>query len=187
VSSLLPLERFAVIAAALDAGQPRDAVLAREGLVEEEWLRNQQAFLHAMGQEASRGRSELTARYQDLFVEARKAALRTRWNSGPVSAAPTELVPSPTTRSEPLSVAVASGPPSAPRLTLAQWAALCAEIAVAPERSPIALARYGFDDELHDRERASWDTVFAGDPSIFEEYLARFRHYRDWFLGAAAR
>lgn len=72
-----------------------------------------------------------------------------------------------------------------PRLTLPQYASLCAEMAVRAGQEESVCARYGFDEPGYARERQSWEARFAEDRMLFQEYLARFRHYRDWMLGSA--
>lgn len=193
----LTLERYAELSAELDAGELRDELLARENLVEADWLNAQQYWLASMSAEATRLRYELAQRYSSLFLAARKVAVIRRAKKRQVLApnSPREQplmgqdVPKQREASAPLmqGLGVAQSPEiDGPRLTLAQWAAFCAELAVFAANAEPIRQRYGFDDAAFAREQAQWENLFAADRGVFDEYLMRFRHYRDWFLGAAA-
>jgi hypothetical protein len=191
----LSLERFAEISAELDTGDPRDEVLARAGLTVPEWLNIQQYWLGNISAEATRLRYELFHRYSKLFIEARRAAVARKAKKRQVLA-PTssrseqvlmgQAVPEQREAAAPLQHGLGAGSQSGPRLSLAQWAALCAEIAVFANNADAIRERYGFDEPTFDRERAQWENLFGADRGVFDEYLSRFRHYRDWFLGAQA-
>lgn len=190
----LTLERYAELSAELDAGEPRDELLARENLTEANWLNAQQYWLSSMSAEATRARYELAQRYSKLFLTARKVAVirraKKRQVLSPSSSREQPLagreVPKQTEARAPLMQGLGVAQTEGPRLTLAQWAAFCAELAVFAPNAEAIRQRYGFDDPTFDREQAQWENLFAADKSVFDEYLMRFRHYRDWFLGAHA-
>lgn len=190
----LTLERYAEISAELDAGDLRDEVLARAGISVPEWLNAQQYWLGSISAEASQLRYELFHRYSKLFLEARKAAVARKGKKRQILAPNAAVeaqqlmgteVPVQREAAAPLQFglgATASGP----RLNLAQWASICAEIAVFAANADAIRQRYGFDADGFAREQAIWNNQFASDRASFDEYLLRFRHYRDWFLGAQA-
>lgn len=72
----LELERFAALSAELEAGSSSEEVLAREGLSAEVWTQVQELWLGRMAEEVSRGRFELTNRYNYAF-NARREGLVT--------------------------------------------------------------------------------------------------------------
>lgn len=191
----ITLERYAELSAELDTGELRDELLARENIAEADWLNAQQYWLQSMGLEATRNRYELAHRYSSLFLKARKAAVTRKAKKRQV-VAPNSVreqplsgreVPRQQEASAPLMQGLGVASTDGPRLTLAQWAAFCAELAVYATNADAIRQRYGFDDATFSREQAQWENLFASDRSVFDEYLGRFRHYRDWFLGAAAR
>ncbi len=67
----LSLERYAALSALIDTFGGRDEVLARAGMVCEEWTEQQQAWLHRMAKEARHMRFDLQDRYNALFLELR--------------------------------------------------------------------------------------------------------------------
>lgn len=81
----LPLERFAALSAELQAGAPRDEVLAREGLSLETWSEIQQAWTTRLAEEAAQGRIELSSRFSAALVAGLEAAT--------LRAAPARVVP----------------------------------------------------------------------------------------------
>jgi hypothetical protein len=190
----LTLERYAELSAELDAGEPRDELLARENIAEADWLNAQQYWLSSMSAEATRLRYELSHRYSSLFLKARKVAVirraKKRQVLAPNSSREQPLsgreVPLQKEAAAPLMQGLGVAQADGPRLTLAQWAAFCAELAVFATNADAIRQRYGFDDPTFTREQAQWENLFAADKTVFDEYLMRFRHYRDWFLGAQA-
>lgn len=202
-SGPMPVERYAELAAEIDVTQDRDAVLGREGLSLEGWLGAQEHWLGRFGDEAAHRRFGLAQRYGQLYLTARVRLQKARDAgrrpgdrpidvraeridlSQATSPAPVAVVETPLAAG--LGSAQVAGVSTGPRLTLAQYAGLAAEIAVAPERQTEILGRYGFDEASFGREHQSWQVLFAGDQARFADYLAHFRHYRDWFLGGSVQ
>ncbi|MGZ3419341.1 MAG: hypothetical protein ACXVEF_01035 [Polyangiales bacterium] len=201
--TLLALEQYADIAAELDAGAPRDETLAAMNITLATYLEAQQHWLSRIAAEAHRGRSKTFDLYNARFLEKRRevrarlqasdrAAERARRASAigldqvVYSTRPSMPSQAPTEVEAPLrhGLGVAG---DGPRLTLSQYASLCAELAVQPDQDAAIRARYGFDTANLERERAGWEARFASTPTLFAEYLAYFRHYRDWLLGAQAK
>ncbi len=94
MSEPLPLERFASIQAALEAGCARDAVLAEAGLSGEAWDAARERWLGRLAAEAARGRFRLDRRYFELLAEQRRAAAaearaERKKIEGPIPVAPT--------------------------------------------------------------------------------------------------
>lgn len=199
----LPVERYAELAAEIDVTQDRAAVLEREGLSIEAWLSTQEHWLGRFGDEAAHRRFGLAQRYGQHYLTARVRVQKARDAgrrpgerpidvhaeridlSQATSPAPVAVVETPLAAG--LGSAQVVGVSTGPRLTLAQYAGLAAEIAVAPERQSEILGRYGFDEASFGREHQSWQVLFAGDQARFADYLAHFRHYRDWFLGGSVQ
>jgi len=192
----IALERFAELCAEIDVTGDRSGTLGRAGLTVSSWLAVQEHWLGRFGDEASHRRFGLAQRHGQLYLAARARFQKARPAAAerpidvraehvsldaPVSVAPRVV-------ETPLAAGLGTGASAqgGPRLALAQYAGLAAALAVAPDQQPAILARYGFDEDALGREHAAWQLVFAGEPPRFEEYLARFRHYRDWLLGAAA-
>jgi hypothetical protein len=194
---LLSLDQYAVLSAELDAGAPRDETLAAAGVPLTLYLSSQEHWLRRIASEAARGRNTCFDQYQARFLARRRelhartvADERDRERSKRIHAAgqrvfSTRSVPSQESVQAPLRAGL-GGAGDGPRLTLAQYASLCAELAVEPEQDAAIRARYGFDESSLERERAAWEGRFAAVPDTFSEYLAHFRHYRDWMLGARA-
>jgi hypothetical protein len=67
-------------------------------------------------------------------------------------------------------------------LTVEQYAALCAELAVAPGSAENIFQRYGLGSP---RERPQVDDDFAQrfrvDPALEQRWQALVAHYREWF------
>jgi hypothetical protein len=195
VTAGITLERYAELSAELDTGEPRDELLARENIAEPDWLNAQQYWLSSIAAEATRNRYELAHRYSKLFLDARKSAVARKAKKRQIIAPNSSrgdqplsgrAVPKQQEAAAPLMQGLGVATQEGPRLTLAQWAAFCAELAVYASNADAIRQRYGFDDPTFAREQAQWENLFAADKSVFEEYLGRFRHYRDWFLGAHA-
>lgn len=199
----LPLERYAELSAEIDVTADREAVLAREGIALHAWLGTQEHWLGRFGDEAAHRRFGLAQRHGQLYLTARVRYQKARDAGRKVEERPIDVradridlsqatAPAPVAVTETplvagLGAAQSFGVSTGPRLTLPQYAGLAAEIAVAPERQTEILARYGFDADSFGREHQSWQLVFASDQARFEDYLAHFRHYRDWFLGGSVQ
>ncbi len=72
---------------------------------------------------------------------------------------------------------------SDPKLTLEQYASLCAELSIYPQRVASIRSRYGFrggDDQLD--EDNAWSTRLAADPASAREWQRLVRHYHAWLL-----
>lgn len=199
MQSLLALERFAEVSAELDTGAPRDVTLRTAGLSIEEWLAIQHHWLSSIAAETTRKRYELANRYNARFIACRRELVARRGRAGErigersigsISAVSGALhAPAPAmmrTVEAPLMQGMGNAAAEGPRLTLAQFASLCAEMAVEADKADQVRARYGFDEASHAREHGMWQWRFDQDKALFTEYLNRFRHYRDWLLGAAA-
>lgn len=72
----LSLELFAWISAHLDAGVPKDQVLARAGVGTETWQAEQRTWLDLFKQRAERGKSELWLHYSRTYMQYRSEADR---------------------------------------------------------------------------------------------------------------
>jgi hypothetical protein len=72
----LTVDRCAEIRAELEAGRPRDEVLARAGLSDAEWAEAQLSWLEKMGEELLLGRFELSGRYTAAFLAQQSGAKR---------------------------------------------------------------------------------------------------------------
>ena len=199
--ALLALEEYADIAAELDAGAPRDETLAAMNISLATYLEAQQHWLPRIAAEFQRGRSKTFDLYNARFVAKRRAVAQ-RIQAGDRAAERARRVQTlgsdqvgSSTREPPQSSAQVEAPlrgglgvaGDGARLTLTQYASLCAELAVQPEQDAAIRTRYWFDTASLERERAHWEARFAGDPALFAEYLAYFRHYRDWLMGAGAK
>ncbi|AUX42169.1 hypothetical protein SOCE26_035960 [Sorangium cellulosum] len=92
-SRSITLEELAAIAGALDAGMPRDEVLAGAGLSAEAWEAAQERWLSRLAAQAARGQLRSSQRYLELVAEQRRRAqvkvqaLR-RKLEGPIPVAP---------------------------------------------------------------------------------------------------
>ncbi|MBN2194426.1 MAG: hypothetical protein JW751_16535 [Polyangiaceae bacterium] len=65
------LGRFAAVSARLEAGQPRDAVLAAMGLSEADWLAGQRAWLERLATQVRANRFQLLTQFLELLEEER--------------------------------------------------------------------------------------------------------------------
>lgn len=75
-----------------------------------------------------------------------------------------------------------------PTLMLAQYASLCAELAVFPAMSEQTFARYGLE-AAHDRiavDRA-WQARLQSSPAEYQEWHRLFQHYHAYLSGRAGR
>jgi hypothetical protein len=187
---LLALEEYADIAAELDAGAPREETLAAMNVPLATYLETQQHWLARMAIELQRGRSTTFDSYNARFLASRRAVAqriqasdRAAMHARRVQALGSDLAGLSMQELPQRSAEVAA---DAARLTLTQYASLCAELAVQPEQDAAIRARYGFDTASFERERAQWDARFAGDRALFDQYLAYFRHYRDWLAASRA-
>jgi hypothetical protein len=191
----LDLERFAQLSAEIDVGNRRDQVLAEAGVSLETWLAAQQWWLSRMGAEATRKRYDLTNRYQAAFLAYRKIAfvrLSKRRHLGAAEVAPPSRHAERPAQLKEVQAPLMGGyganaaPAEGPRLTLSQYASLRAEMAVYPAHLDAIRGRYGFDEASYAREDGEWQWRFEADKALFAQYVALFRHYRDWLLGAAS-
>jgi hypothetical protein len=66
------------------------------------------------------------------------------------------------------------------RLTLAQYASLCAELASDPARHDPTVRRYGIDDATWPALRDAWDRRFAREPHERRSFDEMFARYRAW-------
>src|SRR5262249_37901645 len=71
-------------------------------------------------------------------------------------------------------------PSRPPRLTLEQYASLCAEIAASPAETSAVRARYGLDDAAHFAERDEWHRRFVADTDLYARYAHLFQVFRDY-------
>ena len=72
---------------------------------------------------------------------------------------------------------------AATKLSLEQYASLCAELAVYPQRGDSIRQRYGFrNSEEQVKEDRAWSTQLAGDAARTREWQALVRHYQTWLL-----
>jgi len=193
----LDLERFAQLSADIDVGNVREQVLAEAGVSLETWLAAQQWWLSRMGAEATRKRYDLTNRYQAAFLAYRRIAFQRklkRRHLGAAENAPPSSVSGAARPEAPREVQAPlmggyganAAPAEGPRLTLAQYASLRAEMAVYPAHLDTIRSRYGFDEGSYAREDGEWQWRFEADKELFGQYVALFRHYRDYLLGAAS-
>ncbi len=194
----LDLERFAQLSAEIDVGNLREQVLAEGGVSLETWSQAQQWWLSRMAAEATRKRYDLTNRYNAAFLAYRRLALQRKLkrrhlgeapDSSPLSKQRMERPAPPKEIEAPLAAGsgqAANAPEEGPRLTLAQYASLRAEMAVYPAHLDTIRQRYGFDERSYAREDGEWQWRFEADKDLFAQYVALFRRYRDWLLGAAS-
>jgi hypothetical protein len=194
----LPIERYAEISAAIDAGMPRDQAVAAAGLAVEQWLLIQQYWLSRFGAEASVRVFESAKIFQRIYLKQRTALaargmgrVPTRApvsapTSGPVSSGERPLPPREV--AAPLQQGLgAHAAQEGPRLTLPQYASICVELAMYPKQTEEVRQRYGFDEAALERENREWQWRFDRDRSLFDRYLHLFKQYRDWLLGAGAQ
>ena len=198
----LDLERFAQLSAEIDVGNLRDQVLSEGGVSLETWSQAQQWWLSRMAAEATRKRFDLTNRYTAAFLAYRRLALQRKLKRrhhgtaadvipiAPIApiAKHAERPAAPSEVQAPLMGGYGqnAAPADGPRLTLAQYSSLRAEMAVYPAHLETIRARYGFDEASYGREDGEWQWRFEADKALFAQYVALFRHYRDWLLGAAS-
>lgn len=203
----LALERYAELSAEIDAGTPRDQVLAKAGITLDSWLLVQQAWLGRFGAEAVQRKFETSRRFQALYCEHRRNLAGRGVGRVPTKAPtsrPFDAPPSSEAR-PPASEQRAPTPPSAPavpapplaagyggaqasagpRLTLPQYASLCVELTMYPQTTEAIRVRYGFDQAMLDREHHEWRWRFEQDPTLYQQYGALFQRYREWLLGSA--
>ncbi|MGE3675223.1 MAG: hypothetical protein AB7K71_36480, partial [Polyangiaceae bacterium] len=91
VSSVLSLEKFAVVSARLDAGMPRDGVLKEAGLTQQQWEEELVTWLTHLSDQIQRQNYELYQRYTQWFLQNRLEAERQLGlQSAPAVAAPRE-------------------------------------------------------------------------------------------------
>ena len=77
----------------------------------------------------------------------------------------------------------AMGTADKPKLTLAQFASITAEIVVADGDLDAIYGRYGLDATSYAHEKALWSKAFEAEPSKNEEYIRLMREYRAWLRG----
>ena len=195
----LALERYAELSAELDAGTPRDHVLAQAGITLDAWFIVQQIWLDLMAAEARARRFETSRRFQQIYVTRRRALAAHGIGRVPTKAptsAPRSFDPPSSQATRPMPAPEAAAPlqagygvnvqASGPRLTLPQYSSLCVELAVTPDQADAIRRRYGFDEASHLRENQEWQWRFDQDRVLFDRYLALFKQYRDWISGARA-
>ncbi|MCB9589696.1 MAG: hypothetical protein H6718_30055 [Polyangiaceae bacterium] len=91
MSSVLSLEKFAVVSARLDAGMPRDGVLKEAGLTQQQWEEELVTWLTHLSDQIQRQNYELYQRYTQWFLQNRLDAERQLGlQSAPAVAAPRE-------------------------------------------------------------------------------------------------
>ncbi|WP_437681537.1 hypothetical protein [Sorangium sp. So ce131] len=73
-SRSITLEELAAIAGALDAGMPRDEVLAGAGLSSEAWEAAQERWMSRLAAQAARGQLRSSQRYLELVAEQKRRA-----------------------------------------------------------------------------------------------------------------
>ena len=66
------------------------------------------------------------------------------------------------------------------KLTIEQYASLCAELLAAPSRRAQTLQRYGADDNTFDMLEQIWNERFDEDPNLRARYEQLHASYRDW-------
>jgi hypothetical protein len=191
----LPLDVFARVTAALELGLPRTLVLDALGVAAAAFRSAEHAWIERFGRSVVRGDLSLAERWIAIFRReqegARGEGLRQRLQLPGRLVELARLVSTHTGARTPPSLSQLIGDAArggtveeAPRgagLGIVEFAAFCAERAVAPDRASVVGAHFGLDD-LREREvRAAWDRIFAEEPRRFEEYLALFRGFRDWF------
>src|SRR5258706_12797529 len=72
MTTSLSLDRYAELQAEIEAGRPRDEVLARAGLSLEAWASAQHDWLDQMGEELAIDGLSLTNRYAQVFLERQR-------------------------------------------------------------------------------------------------------------------
>jgi hypothetical protein len=74
-----------------------------------------------------------------------------------------------------------------PRVSLEQYASLCVELDMYPDRAALTLQRYGVSAAqkvaLDEHHRA----MFAASPAMGERWEAACRIYRDWLISSTRR
>jgi hypothetical protein len=82
-------------------------------------------------------------------------------------------------------VASAESPAAEADLDLAQYAALAAELAVAPKERAWVLRRHDLDAPAFEALLARWDARMAADSALAQDYRRLFAHHRARFESAA--
>jgi hypothetical protein len=78
--------------------------------------------------------------------------------------------------------------PRAPNLTLKQYASLCAELAVSPQRADATFRRYGFESAPARREvDQSWRERLQRNPVEYREWQALYQHYQMYWTEQTQR
>jgi hypothetical protein len=169
------------------ADQPKAEVLARLGVEASRW-ETVEAYGQAVLVDAAKLKDLATLSTYGMALEEKKRALAARRPTladvVPM-AFPSGDPPPPPSRLAQLMASAPDFPPAAPqggaepRFTLERYAIIRAElIECAPELVDAVRARHGLDEAADLREVAAWRTRFANAPSLFERYLALFKHHR---------
>jgi hypothetical protein len=188
----LTLERFADLAARIEAGAPRDQVIASESIDLEHWERTKEYWLERMSREGEKERFGIAHRYGEAFKAAQarigdgargarrepRAIRRGRiaeWRGAANSASEDRAAVSGAAAAP----GVPTAAPRAARLTLEQLAAMRAELATTSEpEHPATRERFGLDAASWAREEAHWQERLRADPKLFKTYVSRFQYFR---------
>jgi hypothetical protein len=78
-------------------------------------------------------------------------------------------------------------PAPAPRLSLEQYASLCVELGLYPDRAALTLKRYGVSPAQKDALNRYYHAALAADPALRDRWEAACRTYRDWLIQSTKR
>ena len=72
--------------------------------------------------------------------------------------------------------------PEMPNLSLEQYASLCVELHLGPERADETFGRYGIAREVRASVDAFWQRRLAAEPSLYQAYVQAYNVYKAWLL-----
>lgn len=112
-----------------------------------------------------------------------------------VEAAPAAPATAPPAPAPPAAAPSAPAPPAAappapvalPRISLEQYASLCVELDLYPDRTALTLQRYGVSAAQKDALDHHHRAMFAAVPAMGERWKAACRIYRDWLIKSTRR
>lgn len=72
--------------------------------------------------------------------------------------------------------------PELPNLSLEQYASLCVELHLAPDRSDEIFRRYGIPQDMRASVDAYWQRRLSAEPPLYQAYAQAYNAYKTWLL-----
>ncbi len=72
--------------------------------------------------------------------------------------------------------------PELPNLSLEQYASLCVELHLAPDRSDEIFRRYGIPQDVRASVDAYWQRRLSAEPPLYQAYAQAYNAYKTWLL-----